>query len=721
MARDTQERSVRRDPSMREGTRDVQLQSTNRFFTAQGNDSAFRQARALQQALGVGVEFYGEHLERQNTKGVARAAQEAAAGGTRNADDTNKGYNETYDRVEAANDLAIFEKDLPTMLDEMDWSTLPEDEVQAKIDEYYKGQLQGINPDSVYGKTVAQGILNQNAKLLEVHRTAQQERDKQEKRIMVFNATKRQLETLDLDPESPTLTTDLEAVHKQLMTDLNTLLPGRGGRTTYLESVAQLSEELGLPELLETVPERFPNGEPTGKTDPNLKDFFDDSTLKSENKRKTDLAEADKKYEDAQRDILAQLHAQDKEKADMGDPSVLADIFEGTRRGPNNEPPRYTQAEATNLHIRYANARRKMIVSSSLAEEYAAGNLNGQSQEKVDEGHNAFVDQKLREKPDDVDEADWQNAVQYMALERSVPTGKLPSVYKAAMGVSPGSQPEKFKQAAEMYEQLNAIEPGFAEIQLGPRQSRTLDAYDRMLAETGGDEAKAMELLRAYDPTLHTGTAKEITAGVDSAVERLNNMKPGWGDYNTNPQLVRQVRKEVEFYVDMGFDPEQATMFAVEHMSKRFTRVGDYMYEKDVGWGSKPQEVHDWVIQQEAERLGIDPDQLSITPAADNRYIRIQKEGTILPSTDLFRIDTLAGNYATAMNDDLNARLELLETSSDEKLAEAERRAYDAAYPFDSYLRSGERAAMNKIQRQQWEDMDPAIKQQLIAKQLKLK
>ena len=79
MARGDQQRGVRRDPDLREGRRDVVLQESRRFFTARGSDQGVRQARALQQALGIGVEAYAGVLERRNIKGGAQAVQEAAA------------------------------------------------------------------------------------------------------------------------------------------------------------------------------------------------------------------------------------------------------------------------------------------------------------------------------------------------------------------------------------------------------------------------------------------------------------------------------------------------------------------------------------------------------------------------------------------------------------------------------------------------------------------
>lgn len=712
MARDTTERNVRRDRGLREGTRDVQLQTTRRFYTARGNDQATRQAAALSNALGMGIEFYEDHLGRQNVKGEARAAQEAAAGGDRNVEDENKGYNEVFDRVEAANDLSIFASELPELLDSEGWRDLSEDEAQARIDQYYSEQLTGINPDSVYGKLVAEGILKQNAELLDVHRAYKSEQGKAERRQMVMNAARTSYET------------DGVLDHDRMMKDLETLVPGPGGRSAYLESAFQMAEDYGDPDIVSSIPPRFPNGDPTGIEDPKLKPLFDDALAKAQAVKNQKLKAADEAYQTAYKGQLALQHSQDKVMADAGDERVLPDIFEGGRRGPPTEqfpdgtPPRYSEAQQTALFDRYFNAREKGTNSNFLAAEYGEGNAIGYTQTELDEAHNAYVDKLIENKPEGTSDEDWQNTVRYMSIERAVDNGKLPSVYKAQLGVST-AQPQKFKQAAELYDQLNAIQPGFAETQIGARQSRLLDSYDRMLSETGGNEQQAIEMLSAYDPGLSSKVNKEVGAAVETAVTSLRNQKGGWGDYNTNPQLVRSVDEEVRFYVNMGFDPEVAAQFAVEHMTKRYVRVGDYMYAKDVGWGSEPAVTHDWILENEAAHRGVDKDTLSIVPAADPRYILINSKDAILPSTKPLRVETLSQDASKQRNEALTQRLELMESSSTDRLAEAEERAYRDQYPYNPWVESGERGAFEKMQRERWANMDPDKKKRLIAKQLK--
>lgn len=706
MPRDTRERSVRRDPGLRDNVRDVRLQQNRRFFTPRGNDEAVRNARALQNALGVGINEYANVLEDRNVAGDARALQEAAAGGERNPEDDNKGYNEAFDRVEAVNDLEAFGSELPELLRQNNWLDLDEESAQAIIDEYYAGQLQGINPESVYGKRVAAGILEQNSTLIEAHRKFKAEEAEQERRILVYNAAK-----AGYDPE-----TGMD--HGQLMADLKELVPGPGGRMTYLEAVFDIAEEMGDPEIVDSIPERFPSGDPTGVTDPNMKDLFDNARAKALSVRQARAAALDESIKTAERNKRAALHAADKQLADAGDGRVLTNIADGTKRGPNGEPARYSEAQATALYDRYFNALGKQSDNSLMVEEYATGNAIGYSQTEIDQAHDAFVDVMMAQKPEDVDEAEWQDRVRTVSLERAVVNGTLPSVYKAQLSVNL-SNPEKFKQAAELYEQLQAQEAGFAETQINNAQSRKLDAYGRMLQETGGDENRAIELLKAFEPGRSTSMNKEIGTAVEEVSEMLADTKPGWGDYANNARLKSQVADEVRFYVDSGFEPEVAAKYAFEHMSRRYVRAGDFLYAKDAGWGQDPQATYNWAIANEASHRGVDPDTLTLVPTGDEKLVRFQHEDEVLPSGKPMRIDLIGQDYLRFTNESYLNRLEQYDTANADALKEAEQRAMMKRYPDNPWLESGERARLNAMRTERWNALNPETKQKLIAEQLK--
>jgi hypothetical protein len=693
---------------MREGRRDVVLQESRRFFTAHGNDSAVRQARALTGALGVGIELFEDKLIRDNEKGAARAAHEAAGGGDRNETDENRGYNEAFDQVEAANDLAIFARDLPEELVKSGWTDMSEEEVQAKIDGYYQGQLVGINPDSVYGKLVAGGILKQNAELLKTYRAVQAEKGQQERRIMVTNEVRADYEA------------DKKIDHLKLMERLRLLVPGPGGRKAYLETVFDIAEEFGDEALIDSIPERFPSGDPTGKTDSNFDPLFDAAREKAAAKAVAIKKDRDAKWKLNNQTELAQMHSHDTQLAKAGDASVLPNIEAGGQEGPNGEPRRYLKGDQKTLYDLFANATETAQDDALLLNDWMVGNAIGYSQPEVDRAHLSFVNgvkdnppEKIKDDPEAI--ADF---ILDVSLERATVNGKLPSVYREQMKVNI-SNPEKFSQAAEMYSMLEAKEPGFAETQIGSGQSSKLYLYNRILADTNGNEEQAIELLKAHQPGRSNQLNTEVTSAVKNATQDLVELKFGPVDYATTAQIEKLASAEVRFYTDMGFDPEVAAEYAVEHIQRRYRRGGDYLWPVDAGWGNDVETVYQWAIENEAAHRGIDPDDLTIIPTADPTRVRFHHSENVVPELQTYPASFFADMHGQSSDSDLQAGIKLYESSTPERLAEAETRAFARRFPHNVYVESGQRGWQATEDRKRWDNMDPLKKQRLIQDELK--
>ncbi len=230
MARDQRERSVRRDPGLREGEREVRLESSRRFFTAQGNRGPVDKARALQNALGFAVDTYQDVLVERNQKGEERALADAASGKGRDITDKNKGYEEKWQQLEAVNDMADFRHELSRGLVEADWGNMGHEDVQAFIDDYFQNQLAGINMDSAYGRQMATAILQQNAQLLEEHAGILRGKEIEEFRTMGYNALREGYEVNGVVDYR-----DLEETAKHLPSELK--------RTFYWESLIDLARE----------------------------------------------------------------------------------------------------------------------------------------------------------------------------------------------------------------------------------------------------------------------------------------------------------------------------------------------------------------------------------------------------------------------------------------------------------------------------------------------
>jgi hypothetical protein len=222
----------------------------------------------LQNAFGAGLELNQSIVDRRNVEGEQQAAFESAQGGTR-GDNTTQGYNDMWDQIEASNDLHLFAKELPEVLRGADWENLHEGEAQAVIDGYFQQQLDGINPQSVYGQKVAEGILQQNAQLLDVHRNFQVQRLKQEQRVMIYN------EAL------ATFETDGVVDYDTIAGRTGIAFDGPEKMSTFWDVIADLAIDAGDESIITNVPERFPSGDPTGVTDPKMAAEINTMTAKA--------------------------------------------------------------------------------------------------------------------------------------------------------------------------------------------------------------------------------------------------------------------------------------------------------------------------------------------------------------------------------------------------------------------------------------------------------
>lgn len=719
MARGDQKRSVRRDPSLREGQRDVVLQESRRFFTARGNDQAERGARALTNALGIGVDAYAGVLERRNVEGTARAAQQAATGGERDPDDPNKGYNDAFDQVEASNDLAIFAKDLPEMLDKEGWSDLPEEEAQARIDDYYSKQLAGINPDSLYGILVADGILKQNAALLDVHRTVQIEKGQQERRIMVLNEARADFEN------------DGVIDHEKLMDRLHILVPGPGGRLTYIESVIDLAEEFGAPELIESIPEFFPSGDPTGTTDPKFKnDVIDPGLAKAHSVRTANIKAAEERHNNDFQTDRAAAHSNLTTRAKAGDASVIHDIVNGgfdgppTVQMPNGSPRLLSRAQQKTLFDQLTNSQIAGAVDANAGDLFGEGRAFGMTVTEYDNAAANFAsrlnDRYANENPDWDDER-REAEVLKVVLERSYRHDRLPKHITDFLNVTPSS-PERFQEAVNVKRMIDTYDKTLVQRSISDRNAAFMDVYELVLKDTGSEEA-AMEVLNQYDQTLSNGRGDEITKIAEAALEELagdSGFLPG--DFEITTRDRQRAAELTKHYMNLGYSDDRAETFVVNGMRGRNTRVGGVLYPMDAGWRTGD-EAADWYLGSVANDFFVDVEHMVMKPHPSKKgFVVIQDSNAMMPyASPEVAISEIENGYQRRQDEQLVALAEGSKAPVSDKLNEAEKRAFFKTFPRNdlAFLEPGERVDAMRRNREAWDDMSPADRQRLIQAEMK--
>ena len=260
MARGTQRKTERvevNDPRVN----DPRIGEHTRFINARGNRNGEQAAAALQEAFSVGSRFAHDVKVRRNEEGVDRALTSRASGAERDTDDTNFGYNQAWDKLDAEYDFNIVQKELPELLRGFDAENKTEAEVQGFISDYMASQFGGIEDlgDSEYAKALAPQLLGFEALMLAGHRDSQIEKIREEQRgKLTANFQNAYVETGALD-------------YQKLFDETGVFFEGSDKKVVMWETLYDIAIKAGDPDLIRNMPEQI-NGIPTGITDPKLLD-----------------------------------------------------------------------------------------------------------------------------------------------------------------------------------------------------------------------------------------------------------------------------------------------------------------------------------------------------------------------------------------------------------------------------------------------------------------
>jgi hypothetical protein len=656
------------------------LQQNRRFFTARGNDSGVRQARALQEALGVGVDFYAEHLERENVKGAGEAVQDAAVGVRKQ--DQNKGYEETYQRVEAANDLAEMNRDLSKQLTEAGWEDLPQDQAQGMIDEYFQNQLAGVNPESVYGKLMADGILKVNADLLDVHNASMIAKDQQERRTMLLNSVRSQLEL------------DKEIDYDQLMKDSAALLPGRGGRMTFMEIVGTLAEELGRPDLLEKIPDVFPNGEPTGVNDPKFReDWLNPSVARADQVRRNNLKKAEAEFLEEQQTNRARAQSDIDARADAGDSSVYHDIV-AAGSAPEGEVPLLSEAGQRAAFNRLRAGEARMGMADNYETLFRTGNATPLTQAEYNGAAYAFAQKEADEiraaNPGYSDE-EVQAAVTESVIERSIANDRLPKFLTDQFMVSTRN-PDRLASAADLRRLVEENSPGLVERSISDLHSARLERYEQLMVETGGDVESTIEMMEQADPKLSNGRTKDIADMAVLVVDELADDAQWWGSAPVEASDYRRAEELIKLYMELGVPDDTMKALVQESFQARNVRVGGVLYPRDFGWVTGDEALN-WFLEGGSGDYWPEDAVLVAQPHPHKRgEILVRNVESGLLHRAAYSVAEIEEQYSGHIKDQFAADVESARNTESAAYAELRRRAANRMFvDYSAYAEPGSR------------------------------
>ena len=706
--RDQAERSVRRDPNPQDGTRPVRLEQNRRFYTARGFDQGVRNARALQDALGIGLELYGDKLERENEEGAKNAVFDAAQG-VRKVDQ-NKGYEETMQRIEAESDLALMNKELSEKLTEAGWEDLPEDKVQGLIDGYFEDQVKGLNPDSVYGQRVAAGVLTANAELLNVYRVNTLEKVNEEKRTMLYNAATTQIETAENG------VADFD--YQQFMKDTGTMMPGPGGRANFVGILATIAEEMGAPELLENIPETFPNGEATGINDPKFRrDVLNPAIARAEKAQKDAQREADAEYLEKTAGVRAATRSQHANRAAAGDGSVVAEVIAGMAERPDGLPPLYTEAQGEAMLNQVWRGQANAGVAVAHGSLFRAGELFGTTQKEYDKAAESFAIQESERLAEEegLEGDELKAAVGEAVLERSLAHERLPSFITNQMRATTNN-PDRLARAADMYRLIEENKPGLADRSLSDIEAARLRSYEAYMVETDGDTERTIELMEQADPVALEGKSKYITETAAEIVNELADDAKWWGSAPVSARDLRRAENLVRIQLEQGTPEDLIPELVTEAFQARNVRIDGTLYPADFGWEKDGEAALGWFLNGGSGDYWPEGAELVAQPHPTQRgVITVRDTSTGLLYKADYNVKEITKGYRDHLHDQVVTSAESNLNPQSAAYQEAERRAAERMFTdFSRYADPGSRmdfegTPLAQFRRLSVEDREAAI------------
>jgi hypothetical protein len=701
--------------------RPVRLQASKRFFTARGSDQAVRQARALSDAFGVGVQLVSEEIDRRNIKGEQRALGAAATGEERDITDKNLGYNKAWDELDAERDINFMQKELPEILRGADWENLEEHEVRGIISDHMKSQLEGVDPAGFYGRAIIPAMLAMEAETLATHRDMVIERIQTEQRSSILANMQSRFEASKLQADTPEGVFDYDYLADQT----GIFFDGSDKKVVYWESIIDFAIENGRPDIIENVPERFTrSGDPTGITDPLMQTAIRNGLAKATSVQQAMKKAAEDQFRSEYQTNRAAQHSDLTTRAKAADASVINDIVAGGEDGPEGQPRLLSRAQQKTLFDQLTAAQIAGAVDSNNGNLFGEGRAFGMTETEYDNAASNFADEldkRLSRENPELSEEQRESEVLKVVLERSWRHDRLPKFITDFLNVSPSS-PERFKQAVNVKRMVDEYDDTLVQRSISDRNAALMDVYDLTITDTGNEQA-AMEALGQYDHTLSQGRGDEIAKIADESLETLAGDSGFFpADYEITTRDRKRAGELAKHYLNLGYSDDQIEAFVVTGMRGRNTRVQGVMYPVNAGW-RKGDEAADWYLGTTAPDFFAEKEDMVMKPhPTKNGYVVIQDSSAMLPyASPEVKISEIENAYQRSQDEQLVRLAAEAEAPVSEGMKEAERRAFEDAFPPANlaFVEPGARTDAMARNREAWDNMPEADRKRLIQRQMK--
>lgn len=280
----------------------VEAQPLTEHNAIQGDASTVL-ANQLADSLGVANKDVGVAFQKQQVADTAAGETDAAMGNA-SRPDPSKAYAAAQDHVHALASWAVDGDDIGIKAQQMGFDKNPDAkqglaDMNNWVSDQFKQRYAGSSPATMATLAPKMAELRDNLNSWYTKDAANQVLNKNQADIKTIAGSAFAKAFVVNDPANPQFGGTFDASkfdYAGINANTQSVMPGKIGNLTFLDTLVSMARDKGVPSLLTSMPDRWPDGTPTpkGSGDPAVQKMYDAAVRESTEQQKLNLGAADK-------------------------------------------------------------------------------------------------------------------------------------------------------------------------------------------------------------------------------------------------------------------------------------------------------------------------------------------------------------------------------------------------------------------------------------------
>jgi hypothetical protein len=669
----------------RRRTRRVQVASSDQASSlgvhapsvVQTQSKAASQAFALSNALGFGMEFAGQQIQRKQGIDAEEGALAAARGEFTDEELHTMEKSAAY--VRGAQKVLAKQRIVEDAAAAQEWYQTEFDkgagvaELRAGLNDFWKSRYEGVSTG--LAREITPLMADTSQKLMTAHAAFQAEQTQ-------------------ADVESAIVTSATAAFG-------NGSMNAEEWNVARQDAIALAGKDRANDLLFASIEQHVAaSGDPAVWDEPYLEKLktnpkYQQRAAKSQDDARKAQAKA---FQDRTVFERAAIEAHNIERAQAGDASVLTDMRQQYADGLVDEEI------VRNVHKQYANA-----VANGLQDEIQTkAFFDGVSayHDLNDSDYNDLVKASYVE----LMQKDPENADALLA-DGIVKNGRMPTFMKRILDSASPSNPENFEQAYGVYNTLRQADPAGYHRLVTEETKMKFDSYEILLND---NPKNAMQMLTEVDTSrIANVDQQDYRQHLDDAISDVVD-GPFFNNLDDADPSVRQlVKKRYNHMIAIGYTTDKAADFAVADIQQRYTIVKGRLWPNTAGWTEDPTPVLEYVQKsyEQTDEAGREYEVVPATGRPGHAWVR--PIGSLAFGGEPVRVSDMEAGYRMdqkALRDQEAVRAQA-EVKNDIVLAAKQRATGLYSLPFDNSVTG---TSMREAQDDAWDALPATTRMEVI-------